>query len=304
MVKFVVKCAAKVNLCLEIVRRREDGYHDLRSLMTAIGIWDEIEFEPSEKFSLTDSSGQKLDEYNTVSLASFLLSNLTKQSLTFALKLKKSIPAQSGLGGGSSDGAATLMALKRIWKIRCSWRKLVPIAARIGADVPFFLVPTGAAIVEGIGEILTPVKIPKLWLVLVKPDVGMPTQLAFSLWDEKPVRVETDPKLLLKALWKRNINLVRKLAVNAFESIIANCVPDVAKLKQRLIAAGAVSALMSGSGTTVFGIFFDRKTAERAFESVKGYSPWICLTRTVRRSIAIKQVRKDDGYPLGLGRTS
>lgn len=304
MVRLAVKCAAKVNLCLEIVGKREDGYHELRSLMTAVGVWDEIEFFSSGNFVLTNASGQPVDEQNTICRAALLFSELTRRPLTFAAKLKKSIPAQSGLGGGSSDGAATLLALKQIWKLRLPWPRLVPIAVKVGADVPFFLVPTGAAILEGIGEILTPVKIPKLWLVLAKPNKDMPTQIAFSLWDERPVHVKTNPKLLLKALWERDAETIKKLAVNAFENVIAARVPAVTELKQQLMAAGAVTALMSGSGTTVFGIFFDRKSAEQAFEVVKSCAAWAYLTRTVRRSIVIEKVNNNDRDSVGLGRNA
>lgn len=292
MDKFVVKCAAKVNLCLQIVSKREDGYHNLRSLMTAVGVWDKLVFEPSEKFSVKDASGQTLDKNNTVYKAARLFSELTQRPLTFSVKLVKSIPAQAGLGGGSGDGAATLLALRRIWGVRISWRKLVQIASKVGADVPFFLVPTGAAIVEGIGDVLTPVKVPKLWLVLAKPFEDMPTQLAFSLWDENPVKIEVEPKLLLEALKARDTEIVRKLAVNAFEPIIAAHIPAVTELKQQLLAEGAIAALMTGSGTTVFGIFFDRKSAERALETVKGNAAWSCVACTVSRSIVIEGERK------------
>ncbi len=288
MSKLMVRCAAKVNLCLEIVNRRPDGYHNLRSLMTAVSVWDEIVFEPSEKFALTDFHGTPLDEQNTVYRAAILLAEAAKKDLTFAVKLKKAIPSQAGLGGGSSDGAATLLALRRLWNLRWSWKKLIPLAVKIGADVPFFLVPTGAAIVEGVGEVLTPVKLPTLWFLLAKPDANMPTQEAFSLWDAQPVHVETDPAALAIALWRKDTSTVRRLAVNAFEEIIAAKVPAVTELKQRLMAAGAVTALMSGSGTTVFGLFFDKETAERALKVVQTAATWCRLARTVRQSVIIQ----------------
>lgn len=283
-----VRCAAKVNLCLEIVNRRPDGYHNLRSLMTAVSVWDELVFEPSEKFALTDLDGAPLDEHNTVSRAATLLAKAVVRDLTFAVRLRKVIPSQAGLGGGSSDGAATILALRKLWGLRWSWRKLVPLAAQIGADVPFFLVPTGAAIVEGIGEILTPVKLPTLWFVLAKPNASMSTQDAFALWDTQPVHVETDPAALANALWRKDVPTVRRLAVNAFEEIIAAKVSAVTELKQRLMALGAVTALMSGSGTTVFGIFFDRKTAKQALKFVQPVADWCQLARTVRQSVIIR----------------
>jgi len=287
MSKLKVRCAAKVNLCLEIVNRRPDGYHNLRSLMTAVSVWDELAFEPSEKFALTDFDGAPLEEQNTVSRAATLFAKAVGKGLTFSVRLRKVIPFQAGLGGGSSDGAATILALRKLWGLRWSWRKLVPLATKIGADVPFFLTPTGAAIVEGIGEILTPVKLPTLWFVLAKPEASMSTQEAFALWDAQPVRVETDPAELANALWQKDAAAVRRLAVNAFEEIIAAKVPVVTELKQRLTASGAVTALMSGSGTTVFGIFFDREIAKRALKSIQPVANWCRLARTVRRSVII-----------------
>lgn len=287
MSKLKVRCAAKVNLCLEIVNRRPDGYHNLRSLMTAVSVWDELAFEPSEKFALTDFDGAPLEEQNTVSRAATLFAKAVGKGLTFSVRLRKVIPFQAGLGGGSSDGAATILALRKLWGLRWSWRKLVPLATKIGADVPFFLTPTGAAIVEGIGEILTPVKLPTLWFVLAKPEASMSTQEAFALWDAQPVRVETDPAELANALWQKDAAAVRRLAVNAFEEIIAAKVPVVTELKQRLMASGAVTALMSGSGTTVFGIFFDRETAKRALKSIQPVANWCRLARTVRRGVII-----------------
>ncbi len=282
-----VRCAAKVNLCLEIVRRRPDGYHDLRSLMTAVSLWDEVLLEPAPNFCAVSEDGTPLSEQNTVWRAATLLAQIVQRPLQVKLTLTKRIPEQSGLGGASSDGAAVLLALRRLWRLRWSWEKFVPIAAKVGADVPFFLVPTGAAVVEGIGDRLTPVWLPPLWLVLAKPEQGMPTQLAFALWDENPMRVATDPFTLAEALRQGDWDTVRTLAVNAFEFVIAPRIPAVTELKQQLVAAGAVTAVMSGSGTTVVGVFTDRTSAQRALEAVQPMAAWWALARTVRRSIRL-----------------
>lgn len=298
-VKFVSKCAAKVNLCLKIIGKRPDGYHDLQSLITAVSLWDELTFEPAECFSLSLSvpwstgHGMEneipLDDRNTVYRAVKLIAESAGKPLNFVVRLKKSIPTRAGLGGGSSDGAAAILTLRRVWNLRWSWRKLVTLAVRIGADVPFFLVPTGAAIVEGIGDTLTPIKLPTLWIVLAKPKAEMSTQKAFALWDAKPVYVETDPNELVAALWRRDIEMVRRLVVNAFEYVIAARIPDVVELKQKLMAEGAIAAAMSGSGTTVFGVFFDREAAKRALEAVRPVTIWCQLTRTVRQSVIVQR---------------
>ncbi len=283
-----VRCAAKVNLCLEIVRRRPDGYHDLRSLMTAVSLWDEVLLEPAPNFCAFSGDGTPLSEQNTVWRAAILLAQIVQRPLQVKLTLTKRIPEQSGLGGASSDGAAVLFALRRLWRLRWSWKKFVPIAAKVGADVPFFLAPTGAAVVEGIGDRLTPVRLPPLWLVLAKPEQGMPTQLAFALWDEKPTRVATDPFTLAEALRRGDWDTVRTLAVNAFESVIAPRISAVAELKQQLVAAGAVTAVMSGSGTTVVGVFADRKSAQRGLEVVQPIATWCALVHTVRESLRLR----------------
>ncbi len=282
----VVRCAAKVNLCLEICHRRSDGYHDLKSLMTAISLWDELRIAPSSQFGAVDPLGYPLGEQNTIWRAATLIAEQTHRPLSFRIALQaKRIPEQSGLGGASSNGAAVLLALRFLWGLRWSWRRLVPIAARVGADVPFFLVPTGAAIAEGIGEQLTPVRLPLLWLVLAKPAQGMPTPQAFALWDASPVYCPTDPEALVAALWRRDIAAIRALVVNAFEKIISPHIPAVTELKQRLLAAGAVAAVMSGSGTTVVGLFFDQQQAKKALKVVQPLAAWCHLAHTVRRSI-------------------
>lgn len=288
MTMLKVRCAAKVNLCLAILHRRPDGYHALRSLMTAVSIFDELEITPSEQFQLTDASGQALDERNTVWRAANLFAKELDKPLPFAVRLYKGIPSEAGLGGGSSDGAAMLLTLRRFWKLRTPWRKLVPLAARIGADVPFFLVPTGAAIVSGIGEQLTPIRLPPLWLVLAKPAASMPTKEAFALWDAQPVSLDADPALLAEALRRKDWATVRCHAQNAFEPLVAKQVPSVIELKQRLLFAGANAAVMSGSGTTVIGIFADKLKAKQGLLAVQGHASWSALAHTVQRSIVLK----------------
>ncbi len=277
-----VRCAAKVNLCLVILHRRPDGYHDLSSLMTAVSLWDELQITPSEQFQLTDASGKVLDEHNTVWRAATLFAKEMGKPLSLAVQLRKSIPSQAGLGGGSSDGAAMLLTLRRLWGLRTPWQKLVPLAARIGADVPFFLVPTGAAIVGGIGEKLTPVRLPPLWLVLAKPEESMPTKDAFALWDAQPVRLDADPALLAEALCRKDWATVRRHAQNAFEPLVAKVVPSVIELKQRLLLSGAKSAVMSGSGTTVVGIFADKAAARQGLSDVQKDAAWSVLARIMR----------------------
>lgn len=284
-----VRCAAKVNLCLTILNRRPDGYHNLRSLMTAVSVWDELHLTPSPHFRLIDEHGHPLDKSNTVWRAATIFAEVTGKPLHWTVQLIKGIPSEAGLGGGSSDGAAMLLTLRRLWKIRSRWEKLVPLAVHIGADVPFFLVPTGAAIVEGIGELLKPVKLPKLWLVLAKPKEAMSTKEAFAIWDACPVTVNVDPYSLVEALFSDDWAKVRKHTQNSFELLISRRVPSVTKLKQQLLQAGAKAAVMSGSGTTVVGVFSDKVSASQGLRKVQSQVAWAKLARTLHRSIVIER---------------
>jgi len=283
-----VRCAAKVNLCLDILGQREDGYHDLRSLMVAVSLWDELHIVSSDRFRLEAEAGQPLPQSNTVWRAAQLLAQEVGVSPNVLVRLLKRIPSEAGLGGGSSDAAGMLKALQRLWQLRWSWQRLAPLAARIGADVPFFLVPTGAAIAEGIGERLTPLRLPTLWMVLVMPEATMPTKEAFALWDAHPTRVDADPMTLANALKVRDWEQVRRHAQNAFESLVAAHIPSVSDLKARLMAAGAKAAVMSGSGTSVVGLFADAMAARRAMEMVRPFSAWGTVVRSVRRSIVLR----------------
>lgn len=282
-----VRCAAKVNLCLNIIRRRDDGYHDLRSLMVAVSLWDELHIASSDRFRLEDEAGRPLPKSNTVWRAAHLLAQEVGISPNFTVRLLKRIPSEAGLGGGSSDAAGMLKALQRLWGLRRSWQRLVPLAARVGADVPFFLVPTGAAIVEGIGERLMPLRLPTLWMVLVMPEVTMPTKKAFALWDAHPIQVDADPTALVEALYRSDWDRVRCHAQNAFEPLIATHIPAVTDLKTRLIAAGAKAAVMSGSGTSVVGLFADAREARDAFKAVCPFAAWGVVVHSVRRSVVI-----------------
>ncbi len=284
-----VRCAAKVNLCLNILRRRGDGYHDLRSLTVAVSLWDELHIAPSDRFRLEDERGKPLPQSNTVWIAAHLLAQEVGASLHFTVRLLKRIPSEAGLGGGSSDAAGMLKALQRLWRLRWSWQRLVPLAARVGADVPFFLVPTGAAIVEGIGERLVPLRLPTLWMVLVMPEVTMPTKKAFALWDAHPIQVDADPTALAEALYRSDWDRVRRHTQNAFEPLIAAYIPAVTDLKARLLAAGAKAAVMSGSGTSVVGLFADAKEARNAFKAVGSFAAWGVVAHSVRRGIVIRR---------------
>jgi 4-diphosphocytidyl-2-C-methyl-D-erythritol kinase len=246
---------AKINLTLEVLARREDGYHALRSLMVPLALTDELSIEPSERFSFAcDAPGLAADD-NLAVRALLALGNAPAASVT----LRKRIPSGAGLGGGSSDAAAALRAAMDGafgQPPRVDW---LQTARALGSDVPFFLAGT-AALVEGTGERVTPAgSLPPWHVLVVKPPVDVSTRGAYAQLDaagERPTRTRNESVSIaaLTALQRFEFDAVERLLHNDFSDVIAASVPEVATAIDALLAAGAHRALLSGSGSCVFAL--------------------------------------------------
>ncbi|MCX5901703.1 MAG: 4-(cytidine 5'-diphospho)-2-C-methyl-D-erythritol kinase [Proteobacteria bacterium] len=237
METLVISAPAKVNLCLEIIRKRPDGYHEISTILQKVGLFDEITIKKTAVpgISLTvDSPFVPSDRTNLVYRAAELILSLcgTKRGVT--IKLCKRIPAGAGLGGGSSDAAATLDGLNRLFDLGLSLQNLQKLALGLGADVPFFLAPWETARATGIGEILQQAHLgPDLWFVIVFPGFSISTAWAYT----------TFSKDILLTNQQKNI-------------ILPN--------QQSLMQTGADGALLSGSGSSVFGVFANREVCRKA----------------------------------------
>jgi 4-diphosphocytidyl-2-C-methyl-D-erythritol kinase len=235
---------AKINLYLEITGKRPDGYHTLSTIFQTISLGDELTFVPAQDLELTCSDPSlPVDERNLVMKAAMRLRETLQEPHGAKIYLKKNVPMGAGLGGGSSDAAATLKALLKLWKRRMSERSLAKLAVQLGADVPFFL-KGGACAATGIGDNLRPLKpLPKTWLVIVYPGFGVSTKEAYSKvklpFTDRPARLQVDP---------------RQSLFNRFESFVFPGHPELPRLKQELLGTGATAALMSGSGSAIFGL--------------------------------------------------
>jgi len=235
---------AKVNFFLEITGKRPDGYHTLSTVFQTISLGDELSVAPAAKLLLTCSDRRlPVDERNLVMKAAMRLQDALKESRGAAIHLEKKVPMGAGLGGGSADAAATLQALLKLWGRRIGVSALKKLAVGLGADVPFFL-KGGICAATGIGEKLKPLKPwPKTWLVLVYPGFGVSTPEAYAkvkLPFASPVtrrRIDKDSTLF-----------------NRFEELVLPDHPELPQLKQDLLDAGATASLMSGSGSSVFGM--------------------------------------------------
>ncbi|MCA6069587.1 MAG: 4-(cytidine 5'-diphospho)-2-C-methyl-D-erythritol kinase [Endomicrobium sp.] len=255
--KINLKAPAKINLFLEIKHKRQDGYHNLESIMQTVSLYDELSFELTNRDISLECNNKNLacDETNVVYKTITAVKTRFNIDSGVKIYLKKGIPMEAGLGGGSSDAAATLEALVKLWNIKIAKSELEQIAATLGADVPFFLTG-GTALCEGIGEIVTPLKkIDNLNVVLVNPGFGIPTagvykKIKFPLTNQ--VRIHTIKSLICDGSF--NTQNAFNSCFNRLEEFVFPDYPEIIKIKSVLNKLGCVS-LMSGSGGTVFGIF-------------------------------------------------
>jgi 4-diphosphocytidyl-2-C-methyl-D-erythritol kinase len=263
-----IKTPAKLNIRLKVVGRRPDGYHDLVSIMVPIALFDHLELTvlKERRTELTCEGFQvPADESNLVCRAvrSFFSSTGLQEGI--AIKLIKNIPVAAGMGGGSSDAAATLVALNDLWSRPLSPAELHHIATRLGADVPFFLY-CRPSLATGIGEILEPLeKWPRTWYVVVTPRLEISTAWAFG-----QLKLELTPgeyDFIIDTLKNESME-ISQILENDLEKVTSARYPIIDTIKESLMQAGAGGAMMTGSGPSVFGIFSSRQRAASAKEAL------------------------------------
>lgn len=276
------KAFAKINWALSVLKKRDDGYHEIVSLMHAIDLHDTLSFEHSKKIEIeTNLSITK--ENNLVYKAIKALQEYTGIKEGVHVVLKKEIPLGAGLGGGSSDAATTLKALNELWQLNLNIKTLHEIGASIGSDIPFFFY-LPICIVLGRGDIVKPLKIEKSYtLLLVKPSFSISTKWAYESLDMK-TQLTTEYEKINNNIWQLYNHLsmgnVDKFDLwNDLEKSVLDRYPEIEKIKRKLLEAGAQKTLMSGSGSTVFGVFKNKVEAQKALESFKGY--WCRIVQTL-----------------------
>lgn len=268
-----VTAPAKINFRLDVLKKRTDGYHELRMIMQRIDLCDEIDIAVSQgngiKLSCEGSPYIPADSSNIVWRAADALLKESRRDTAVSIHLRKRIPVAAGLGGGSSDAASVLLGLNSLLGTQLPDEHLRRIALTLGADVPFFI-SGEPAFAEGVGEILTPLEaIPKLWLLLINPGIHIPTPWAYRNLDLTTEKVAVK----LPFLYKSAADVCAILA-NDLEPVAMRRHPVINDVKELLVANGALGSLMSGSGSSVFGIFEDESAAKRAFANVVVDSGW------------------------------
>lgn len=277
---------AKINLSLDVLSKRSDGYHELRTVMQTVELHDIVCLEAVDNEGLKlecDVRWVPLDERNTAWRAADLFMRRCNIKGGLKIRIKKRIPVAAGLAGGSTDAAAVLRGLNILFSTGLDYAELREMAKQIGADVPY-CINGGTKLAEGIGERLTPLRDFKgVDIVLVKPGVSVSTPWVYGNFNLNEVEEgdRPDTTLLIKALEERDLKKVAEHMKNVLELVTIPRYSIVKDAKSRLTDLGAISSMMSGSGPTVFGIFPNRESAAEAFKILEKDSRWQCfLTST------------------------
>ena len=267
-----LRAFAKINLGLDVIRRREDGYHDVRMIMQTIQMYDQLEMEKKSSKGIalmTNLSYIPVNENNLVYKAAKLLMEQYQIHEGVSIHLNKFIPVAAGMAGGSSDAAAALVGMNKLFRLGMSKKELMKVGVKIGADVPYCIM-RGTALSEGIGEKLTALpSLPACYILIGKPGVSVSTKFVYTnlKLDEKTKHPDIDG--MLDALQRQDLYGITDRMENVLESVTVPAYPVIQEIKDHMKAHGALNALMSGSGPTVFGIFDDKKKAEFACEKLK-----------------------------------
>ena len=262
-----VQAPAKINLGLRITGRRPDGYHALWTIFQKISMYDTLVFEPAAEHVLevqtdTDAVAGGMD--NLCHRAVRCLRSATGCTRGIKITIHKAIPAGAGLGGGSSDAAATLRTLNALFELGLSASQLHHIGLQLGADVPFFLHDQPTAQATGIGDILQPVKLQRrLWFLLICPSLHISTAWAYKTFSAQNVLTNVNKNCNL-SVSTVDVSDVAQLLVNDFESVVYPRYPEIERIKTALLEVGAWGALLSGSGSSVYGLFTSRAACEEA----------------------------------------
>ena len=255
---------AKVNLGLDVIRRREDGYHEVKMIMQTVKLYDHITLKRNSSGQITLSTNLPylpVNEKNLVYRAIDTIREAYHIPDGVHADIQKHIPVAAGMAGGNTDAAAAFVGMNQLFDLGITQETLMKYGVRLGADIPYCIM-RGTALSEGIGEILTPLSpIPDCWFLIAKPVFSMSTKFVYQhlVLDEHTVHPDIDG--MVKALEAQDLIGVTSRMGNVLEQVTAEHYPDIDRIKNKMKAEGALNALMSGSGSTVFGIFTSREAA-------------------------------------------
>lgn len=278
------KAPAKINLILDVLGKRGDGFHEMETVMTSIDLADRLTFTPRKDAEIvltSNSAFMPLDERNIVYKAAVLLQKHLPSPKGALIDIDKQIPIAAGLGGGSSDAAATLRGLNQLWDLQCSLKELARIGSEIGSDVPFCVFGRTSYATGRGEEVVVIDEIPQCWVVLVKPPKGISSWTVFEKLDIQRLS-HFDVKAMVEAIKVKEYKAVVSLAGNALEEVSADQQPMITRIKESMLKFGADTAVMSGTGPTVYGLTQSYSKAKRIVNGLKGFCKEVYLVRTLK----------------------
>lgn len=278
-----IRAYAKINISLDVLGRREDGYHIVKMIMQSVDLYDEIIIDKCESGIHIHCNKNFIptDERNIAYKAAKLFLEEFKINNGVNINIKKNIPIAAGMAGGSTDAAAVLKAMREIFQVKVSDEELMKIGVKVGADVPYCIVG-GTALCEGIGEILTPIKSFKnRILVVIKPNFGVSTKEVYNSLDINKIIKHVETEKIIDAIENDNLDVVCSNMKNILENVTLNKYKILKSIKKDLVKFGSSGTLMSGSGPTIFAFFEDMLKAQRVFEEFRGKYREVFITRTI-----------------------
>ena len=272
MKQMELKALAKINLGLDVLGRRENGYHDVRVIMQSIYLYDEVKIERTEKPGIELKSNLYFlptGEGNIAYKAAKMLMEEFQITEGVRITLNKHIPVAAGMAGGSSNAAAVLFGMNKIFELKLTQQELMERGVRLGADVPYCIM-RGTVLAEGIGEELTTLTpMPKCFVLIAKPPVSVSTKVVYEALDAKEIVDHPDINGLIAGLEHRDLKEIAACMGNVLEDVTIPMHPVIEEIKQEMKRSGALNAMMSGSGPTVFGLFETKSAARKAQERIR-----------------------------------
>lgn len=278
---------AKINLSLDVMKKRYDGYHEVKMIMQQIDLYDIVTLTENDRQTInirTECEYIPTDEKNIAYQAAELLKEKLDISKGVDIRIEKNIPVAAGLAGGSSNAAAVLLGLNRLWDLHLTTKELMLWGVEIGADVPFCVLG-GAALAEGIGENLTPIRgLENVWVVISKPSFSVSTEGIYKQLDLSKLKQRQDINVLIDAVERGDLVKLSKNMFNVLEEVTALKHPIIKQIKKKMLEYNAIGSIMSGSGPTVFGIYKNYERAKSARDNLLKLYKQTYITQSYSKS--------------------
>lgn len=283
------KALAKINLTLDVLHKREDGYHEVEMVMTTVDLYDHIQLMELEEDTIEISSEQRYvpdDKRNLAYQAASLLKEKYGITKGVRISINKQIPVAAGLAGGSSDAAAVLRGLNKLWKLNLTFEQLAEIGQEIGSDIAFCIYG-GTALAKGRGEqIIKLPPPPACWVILAKPAIGVSTKSVYGNLNVDELE-HPNTNSMIDAIQTNDYKKMCENLGNVLETVTLQLYPTVKQIKDSMLKAGADNVLMSGSGPTVFGLTIQKSRADRIYNSLRGFCEEVYVVRILGNGLMV-----------------